>query len=676
MSRSRTSSSLFRRVPWLLVALGSIAGVAACSHEATGPRVAHVVVSPADTTVLGVGTSVQYAAAVTDAHGAPVSGEIVLWSTSDSSVATVSGSGLVTARGGGSATITATAAGVRGSASLAVTDLSARCPAPTPVRLQPGGSATWDASTCLLFDSMPAGARYRVALIRPMESAAPSDTAPARLAVSLLSDGQSTPPSRIAPSTSPKPSFGLTALQMATLRQSVDIARATERFEARLRDREAAMIRRLGTRTMLNVPNFTGARSTTPADLPDRLRFDTTTTCESAAGKVTTGVLVHQNADMAIYQDSVQRLTKPISEADATRMTDYYSAYAKDMITEYFGRNPDVDGNGKLIVLVSPVVSGDEAGFAWVGNFLSTSTCATSNERDMMFLNADLVRAMDQSPPSWQVLETVAHEAKHVVSLYDRLAASRRAGSGALAFQPEWIEEGTAELAGEMSSRIAWAAHGGPAVGATVTAADFAGGLTPENYGVLIHLARTVSYLSSQPNGLVVTPMGASPKSNVYGSGWHFHRWLGDAYGHASTPLADSSLFRALTDSLTPAGVAGLRAVTGKTFDELRDEFFTAVCLNGSGAPEGPRSFTSYDFPSATLVATSPSQGTYPWPVTAHDQRGAIVEAQTFQSATYVGPIGPSGVRIHELVATRNDETAQIHAALPPPGTILVVRVR
>jgi hypothetical protein len=651
-------------------------GLAACAHDGTGPRVVHVVVSPADTTLLGVGATLQYAAEARNAAGSTVSGEVASWSTSDSSIATVSPTGLVTATGGGSATITATVAGVAGSASLTVTDLSAPCAQPTMVDLAPGGFASWDASTCLLFDSLSAGMRYRVAVTRPLETATASDTATVRLAVSLLSAGQPAPgPSAARPSVR-APSLPLSDAQISTLRRSVAIAQATERFEAGLRERERTMVERLGTATMLGVPRGGELRTAGPADLPPTLRFDTATTCTAAAGKATTGVLVHQNADMAIYQDSVQNLSEPITEAEATRMTDYYSAYAKGMIAAYFGRNPDIDGNGKLIVLVSPVVSGNEAGFVWVGNFYPTSTCATSNQRDLIFLSAALVRSMDDPSPSWQALETVAHEAKHVVSLYNRLAASRRTGAGILAFEPDWIEEGTAELAGEMSSRIAWAAHGGPAVGATVTVGDFSGGLTPENYGVMIHLARTVSYLASQPNGLVVAPVGADPKSNIYGSGWHFHRWLGDAYGHAATPFADSSLFRALTDSLTPAGASGLQAVTGKTFEELLEEFFVAVCLNGSGAPVPALPFTSYDFPSATLIVASPAQGSYPWPVTAHSEDGSIVSSQTFRSATYVGPIGPSGVRIHDFVARRDGEKAQIRVGMPSPGRVVVVRLQ
>ena len=64
-------------------------------------------------------TTHQFLAIVTDVHGNPMTADVV-WSSSDESVATVDQTGLVTAVAGGNATITATADGVVGTASLAV----------------------------------------------------------------------------------------------------------------------------------------------------------------------------------------------------------------------------------------------------------------------------------------------------------------------------------------------------------------------------------------------------------------------------------------------------------------------------------------------------------------------------------------------------------------------------
>jgi hypothetical protein len=391
-----------------------------------------------------------------------------------------------------------------------------------------------------------------------------------------------------------------------------------------------------------------------------------------------TGILIYENNDLVFYQDSTQNASKPVSLSNVQQMAQYYSSYAKGMITSYFGRPSDIDGNGKVIIFISPIVSGGEAAFVWAGDFFPQSQCAASNDAEIIYFSNDIIASMSRTPnPSYQALATVAHEMKHVVSLYHRIAASNVAGSAQ--FEPGWVEEGTAEIAGEMSSRIAWAANGGPPVGAKVTRADLAnagGGInvTPEDYGVLLRMVRTIFYLSSQPNSLTSTPMGADSASNVYGSGWNFHRWLGDAYGGASTAQADSSLFRVLDDSTTAPEPQGLQTATGKSFDQLFNEYVAAVCLTGTGAPEPPETFTTYDLVSATsnVIQNQPA-GIYPWPVTP--------SGAGFQSGTYQGPIGAGGIRVHDFVSNGTGTGALLQlwissGSTPPPSRMIVVRIQ
>jgi len=99
-------------------------GTAAITVPAPAP-VASVSVSPATASV-PVGQTVQLTATPQDASGNPLSGRVITWSSSSTTVATVSGSGLVTARAAGSATITATSEGQSGTAAITV-------PAPAPV---------------------------------------------------------------------------------------------------------------------------------------------------------------------------------------------------------------------------------------------------------------------------------------------------------------------------------------------------------------------------------------------------------------------------------------------------------------------------------------------------------------------------------------------------------------
>ncbi|HEV2750291.1 MAG TPA: Ig-like domain-containing protein, partial [Gemmatimonadales bacterium] len=88
----------------------------------TNVPVASVTVSPA-TASLTVGGTTQLTATPKDSSGNPLSGRVVTWATSNTSVATVSASGLVTGAAAGAATITATSEGQSGSAVMTVTNV-------------------------------------------------------------------------------------------------------------------------------------------------------------------------------------------------------------------------------------------------------------------------------------------------------------------------------------------------------------------------------------------------------------------------------------------------------------------------------------------------------------------------------------------------------------------------
>jgi uncharacterized protein YjdB len=81
--------------------------------------VARVVVAPASAVIKRRATR-QFVATLYDADGRVLTGREVSWSTSDGKIATVDRTGLVTAQKKGDATITATAEGVRGTATVQV----------------------------------------------------------------------------------------------------------------------------------------------------------------------------------------------------------------------------------------------------------------------------------------------------------------------------------------------------------------------------------------------------------------------------------------------------------------------------------------------------------------------------------------------------------------------------
>ncbi len=117
------------RHPLRLIALAALtvaAAVGACERATTpiGPpaAVASVDVTPATATVQA-GQTVQLSATAKDVNGLPLSGRTMTWASSNTSVATVSNAGLVSAVTPGSATITATSEGTSGTSSVAVSNI-------------------------------------------------------------------------------------------------------------------------------------------------------------------------------------------------------------------------------------------------------------------------------------------------------------------------------------------------------------------------------------------------------------------------------------------------------------------------------------------------------------------------------------------------------------------------
>ena len=85
-----------------------------------------VVVTPDATTLTAIEATVDLDAAAFDVTDAPIAGQTFAWTTGDASVATVDENGLVTAAGNGTATITASAGGASGAATITVQQIAAQ----------------------------------------------------------------------------------------------------------------------------------------------------------------------------------------------------------------------------------------------------------------------------------------------------------------------------------------------------------------------------------------------------------------------------------------------------------------------------------------------------------------------------------------------------------------------
>jgi len=86
-----------------------------------GSTVANIVVTSPIDTVMAVGRTVSMAAAATNSSGSPVSASFN-WNSTNTSVATVNGSGLVSVQAAGTTTVQASASGVTGGIAMRAVD--------------------------------------------------------------------------------------------------------------------------------------------------------------------------------------------------------------------------------------------------------------------------------------------------------------------------------------------------------------------------------------------------------------------------------------------------------------------------------------------------------------------------------------------------------------------------
>lgn len=103
-------------------ALGTVLWNGACATEP--PRATTVTVRPSTAELTALGNTVELTADVQDQNGEAMTGVTVTWASSNSGVAPVNGSGLVTAVANGEATITATAGSASGSAEMTVAQVA------------------------------------------------------------------------------------------------------------------------------------------------------------------------------------------------------------------------------------------------------------------------------------------------------------------------------------------------------------------------------------------------------------------------------------------------------------------------------------------------------------------------------------------------------------------------
>ena len=145
------------QIPLALVVAAMLLGPLSCGDGTTEPApptpppplATTLTVSPETAELAALGANAQLSAQVFDQNGGVMTGQTVTWSSSNDAVATIAGSGLVTAEGNGTATITATAGTASGTATVTVAQEVA-----SPLELAPDTASLGEDARLLSPDSL------------------------------------------------------------------------------------------------------------------------------------------------------------------------------------------------------------------------------------------------------------------------------------------------------------------------------------------------------------------------------------------------------------------------------------------------------------------------------------------------------------------------------------------
>jgi hypothetical protein len=461
----------------------------------------------------------------------------VIWGSSDPSIATVDGAGVVTGVSLGTATITATTTDGLRTGSTAVTV----CP---DLGLAVGGVAhltmPGDASFCL--GGGAAGAEYVVVPVNFTGADA-----------GLTATASGVVPVTGAPSPTLLGGGGRPALSASR----ISSLRAADAFERRLREREADELTRLipaAGRAFRTKTAGTGARRSITPGVPTvgalmPLNVESSGSCEAPV--VRNGRVQVVGAHVIVMADT----TSPsglLTTADYQAIADRFDTLIWPTLTANFGAPEDIDGNGRVIVFFTSAVNAlTPAGSAPVTHgytlrrdLFFTSSCVGSNEGEIIYLAVpDLAGTVNGNARSIASVKaaaapTLGHEMAHLINASRRLYVNF-----APAFEEEWLDEGLAQVAEELLFHAAAGKQPRQNLGFAQVTSD--------------STARAAFLAYAEPQLARLRQSLQSPETPVGSGAWGLLRYAADRKGGT-----ESAFWSALVNSTT-TGYSNFTAAVG-----------------------------------------------------------------------------------------------------------------
>jgi hypothetical protein len=426
---------------------------------------------------------------------------------------------------------------------------SAECLSFSPVALAVGEHTIVEPQSGLCLTLPPAGASGAEHLYLPVgtEGGETQDGVSAPYAISGIASGIAAVAARRSPL--------LSAFQ-APLR--------SDAFHSMLRARERDLSRQsaLGLFDRGRI----GAAAAPPPAVGDQRTFDVCATTACLTFVPSTATVKAVGNRVAVYVDNAAPVPG-YTDTDLTRVANLFDNHLYPIDTTAFGLESDIDGNGVVIVLLTPRV-----------NALSPDCNTTESVILGYFFGADLLTRGPGNPgsneseifyglvpdpdnPDCSVTEafalshlpsTFVHEFQHMISFNQH-----RLVRGAPA-EDTWLNEGLSHFAEEL------AAFKVPDTECPIS------GSCADDFLAQGDLVNAFAYLASPEDFFLIEPGSSSGRLEERGANWLFVRWLVDHFA------GDSVYGRDLTRRLVETnllGAANVVAQTGVSFSTLVPEW-------------------------------------------------------------------------------------------------------
>lgn len=328
----------------------------------------------------------------------------------------------------------------------------------------------------------------------------------------------------------------------------------------------------------------------------------------------------------------------------------------------YFGDPADLDGNGRIILLLTPRVNAltPRGSAAVVGGFFlpidlvdngdgqggglkgpNGETCPASNEGEILYLPVpDPAGTFSDAQRVDQVLRgdrnAMAHELQHLISAEQRLVIG---GGDFSSIEEVWLGEGLSHVAEE----VVGLRELGFEPGQNITwnrIIDDPAELNRFNAFELDDFARLSLYML-QPGAapvLSTSDPGGLQSLQMRGFAWAFLRWLADRQGVANEPAFFRDLARG--GSNQSRGVANIEQATGDKWDDLISAFALSLAADDRAPATTDASYqiATWNLPSIFQgLHDNPSSGgrfplAYPLALTSLPFETAAVDFDTRSS--------------------------------------------